>query len=264
MNLSSIATAPLRHCLNDSQKRRIYNSFYGWLYRNNLSKLVAAFGSDKESGHHYAQHFQRHFAPLRRRKLNVLEIGIGGYDNPRQGGGSLRTWKAYFPKSRIFGIDIYDKSFHDERRIQTFIGSQIDEDFLKKVVAEIGSVDVVIDDGSHLNEHVVKTFRILFPMLSPNGIYAIEDLQTSYWGRVANCDWGGSSDLAAPHTSMNFLKSLVDGLNFEEFPREDYRPSYFDRHIVAMHFYHNLAFIQKGLNAEGSNVFGSRFSEIPS
>jgi hypothetical protein len=32
------------------------------------------------------------------------------------------------------------------------------------------------------------------------------------------------------------------------------RPNYCDRHIVAMHFYHNLIFIRKGRNEEGSNL----------
>ncbi|HYP89238.1 MAG TPA: hypothetical protein VEQ59_13820, partial [Polyangiaceae bacterium] len=133
--------------------------------------------------------------------------------------------------------------------------------FLTRVIAEIGAPDIIIDDGSHLSEHVVHSFHILFPLLAPHGIYVVEDLQTSYWGLESKItgNWGGSSDLSAPHTSMNFLKSLVDGLNYEEFPHDGYTPSYFDRNIVAIHFYHNLAFIQKGTNDEGSNILGKRF-----
>jgi len=52
---------------------------------------------------------------------------------------------------------------------------------------------------------------------------------------------------------MNFLKRLTDGLNYEEIARKDYRQSYFDRSIVSLHFYHNLVFIYKGRNKEGSN-----------
>ena len=29
----------------------------------------------------------------------------------------------------------------------------------------------MIDDGSHLNEHVIKNFHVLFPVLRRNGIY---------------------------------------------------------------------------------------------
>jgi len=47
---------------------------------------------------------------------------------------------------------------------------------------------------------------------------------------------------------------LIDGLNHEEFIDYKYKPSYFDKHIISMHFYHNLAFIYKGLNNEGSNI----------
>jgi len=58
---------------------------------------------------------------------------------------------------------------------------------------------------------------------------------------------------------MNYFKSLVDGLNYEEFTINDYIPTYFDKNIISMHFYHNLVFVYKGQNKEGSNVLGKRF-----
>ena len=87
-------------------------------------------------------------------------------------------WKAYFPESRIFGIDIYDKKYR-RRRIRTFQGSQTDANFLKRVVEEIGPVDIIIDDGSHYNTHVIASFQTLFRLLAPKGIYVVEDTQTS-------------------------------------------------------------------------------------
>ena len=50
------------------------------------------------------------FSSFKKKKINLLEIGIGGYKNPRLGGASLRMWKKYFSRGKIFGIDIYDKS----------------------------------------------------------------------------------------------------------------------------------------------------------
>jgi len=169
----------------------------------------------------------------------------------------VRMWKAYFRKATILGIDLHDKSFHDEPRIKTFQGNQVDRDFLRKVMTEAGPIDIIIDDGSHLNEHVIQSFKILFPLLAANGIYVVEDLQTSYWDRLDGSNWGGSSDLSAPHTSMNFFKSLADGLNYEEFTQRDEPPSYFDQHVISVHFYHNMVFVYKGLNNEGSNMVGS-------
>jgi hypothetical protein len=251
----------LRSHLTDSQSRTLKHQYGRLLLATDLRSLARLFGTDKESSHFYCQHYQQHFRALRSKHVNLLEIGIGGFDDPMQGGHSLRMWKAYFPNGRINGIDLYDKTPHEEARIRTFAGSQVDEAFLKRVVAEIGTPDIIIDDGSHRSEHVIASFRILFPLLAPNGIYVVEDLQTSYWGPGSSVpgDWDGSSDLNAPHTSMNFLKSLIDCLNYEEFTQNNYTPSYFDRQIVATHFYHNLAFIQKGRNDEGSNVLGKRF-----
>ena len=250
MIVSERIKAPLRNLIGPD-RRRTLKTVLSPFYRNNLSQLALLFGTDKQGSHYYTRHYQHHFDALRQKPLNVLEVGIGGYDDPTAGGESLRMWKAFFPKSRIYGIDIHDKSHHDEARIKTFRGSQSDAGFLRRVAEQIGTIDIVIDDGSHINEHVITTFKVLFPLLSPQGIYAVEDTQTSYWSEIDGVQWGGSSALNAPHTSMNFFKSLVDGLNYEEFTLDGYQPTYFDKHIVAMHFYHNLVFISKGRNDEG-------------
>jgi hypothetical protein len=244
--------------LSAEQVRQLKHMTSRLFIGDNLDSLAIFFDTDKNISHSYTKHYQHHFHPLRNKAFNLLEIGIGGYNIPTGGGHSLRMWKSYFPKANIYGLDIYDKSAHDEHRIKTYKGSQVDEDLLRKIVEDVGGIDVVIDDGSHINSHVIQTFQILFPLLSPNGIYAIEDLQTSYWVTDSRgVDWGGSSDLEAPFTSMNFLKRLIDGLNYEEFRLENYQPSYFDRHITSFHFYHNLAFIYKGDNRENPNRYRS-------
>lgn len=230
-----------------------------YLAKNDLTRLAQLYGTDKFGAHFYTPHYQRHLQHLKNKPVTLLEIGIGGwtegigYADQTRGGSSLRMWKAFFPKGAIYGLDIQDKSFHDEDRIKTFQGSQDDENFLRKVIGEIGSPDIVIDDGSHYTHHVIKSFEVLFPLLKTGGIYVVEDLQASYWHSTGDEDWNGSEDLTAPHTSMNFFKRLVDGLNYEEF-RHDYEPNYFDRNITGMHFYHNLLFIEKGSNNEGSNL----------
>lgn len=218
------------------------------VYSHDLSALSKIFGTDKWGSHWYAQHYQKHFAHLRRKKLNILEIGVGGYKDPQSGGASLRMWKRFFPKSKIYSIDIYDKSVLEERRIRMFKGSQADDGFLRSVVARIGSLDIVIDDGSHINDHVVRSFQTLFPLLNPGGIYVVEDTQTSYWP-----EWGGDSDnLRTANTIMNSLKDLTDGLNHKEFVTPGYIPTFYDLNIVSLHFYHNLVFIYKGSNDEAS------------
>ena len=220
-----------------------------FLFPGNLRYLATMYGSDKWGQHWYAQHYQQHFSSLRKKPIVLLEIGIGGFDDPHAGGASLKMWKHYFPKGRINGVDIYDKSPHKDDRIRTFVGDQCDEIFLRQLVSEIGTPDIIIDDGSHINSHVIKSFEVLFPLLADNGIYVIEDLCSSYW-----TDFGGSSeDLVSARTSMGMLKRLVDGLNHKEFMHRNHQPSYFDENIVGMHFYHNLVFCLKGKNLEKGN-----------
>lgn len=57
-----------------------------------------------------------------------------------------------------------------------------------------------------------------------------------------------------PQSAMSFFKNLSDGLNHVEYPLEQYAPSYFDRNIVEMAFFHNLILIRKGANNEQSNA----------
>lgn len=244
----------LSNILNPRQKRIVKHHAYSFLYGHDLGALAKKFNTDKNNDHHYTQHYQHHFSQWRRKKFNLLEIGIGGYDDPCDGGQSLRMWKAFFPYATIYGLDIYDKSYHNEDRIITYKGSQTDEELLNQIVRDAGGFDIIIDDGSHFNDHIITTFKVLFPLLNLNGIYAIEDMQTSYWEKDAfGNEWDGSRDLKAPFTSINFLKGLIDGLNHREFMIADYEPSYFDRHVNGISFYHNLAFINKGINDESGD-----------
>ena len=230
--------------------RKLRNRLQVSLYRNNLIRLALLFKTDKWNRHWYAQHYQKYFYPLRLKKLNILEIGVGGYENPTRGGNSLRMWKAFFPHSIIYGLDIYDKKALEEDRIKIFQGDQNDPSFLKAMTAQIGGLDIIIDDGSHVNKYVIKTFQTLFPLLNDHGIYVVGDTQTAYWPGFG----GTSDDVDNSNTIIGYFKSLTDCLNYQELIKPGYSPSYFDKHIAAVHFYHNLVFVFKGANNELSNV----------
>ncbi|MGA8233728.1 MAG: hypothetical protein WB795_19795 [Candidatus Acidiferrales bacterium] len=110
----------LRANLPRSRYRRLVRMAWAVLcvwHRNDLNRLASSLGTDKWGEHWYTQYYQRYFEPLKNKRLNVLVIGIGGYDAPDAGGKSLRMWKAYFRKSQINGSDIYDNNNLSERRI---------------------------------------------------------------------------------------------------------------------------------------------------
>jgi hypothetical protein len=140
--------------------------------------------------------------------LKVLEIGI-------QYGGSQRILKEYFHSSAtIMGIDIDDECLNLNTGTLLRIGSSRDEKFLKSVVVEMGGVDIVIDDGSHRSSDQKIAFETLFPLLSNNGIYVVEDLEHSYF-------WKSGGVPYMPKTFWNYAKRTTELLNnsFRIYPK---------------------------------------------
>ncbi|BDM71270.1 hypothetical protein HEK616_47570 [Streptomyces nigrescens] len=216
-------------------------------YQGELGALSLRHDSDKwASFHWYTPHYERHFAPFREEAVRVLEIGIGGYDE-EIGGGSLKMWKRYFHRGLIVGLDIFDKTELTEPRLTALKGDQNDPEFLVAMAREHGPFDIIIDDGSHMNEHVHTSFHTLFPLLRDGGVYVIEDLQTSYFP-----SFGGSSGRqAAPHTSVGLVKGLLDDLHHQEFDQPVQGAlSPTQAAVTGVHAYHNVVFIEKGVNGE--------------
>ena len=184
---------------------------------------------------HFLKIYENYFNDFKNKKINILEIGI--YE-----GKSLMIWKSYFPKANIIGIDLRSYNFKIDR-IFTFQGDQTDNKFLQKVSSKFKKFDIIIDDGSHICSHVIKTFGFLFDYLKENGLYICEDLQTTYLPR-----YGGSRiKLNKKGTSLNFFKTLVDSGNYEAFDRPFFKKSEFNGKIKFVHFFQNLVIIKKGL-----------------
>jgi len=127
----------------------------------------------------YFELYDRLFTEFSGKQPKILEIG---FDK----GASIQAWKEFFgEESTIVGIDINpDCGQFDaiKQGIHVRIGSQSDTQFLRKLSDEFGLFDIIMDDGSHLTDHVITTFNYAFlHCLAEGGIYFIEDLNTSYW-----------------------------------------------------------------------------------
>ena len=183
---------------------------------------------------HFLKIYEHYFKDFKNKKINILEIGV-------HEGKSLMIWKDYFPKANIVGIDLKTYNFKINR-IFTFQGDQTDTNFLLTVARKFKKFDIIIDDGSHICSHIIKTFGVLFDYLKNDGLYICEDLQTSYWPR-----YGGSRiNLNKKNTSLSFFKTLVDSGNYESHDRPFYKKSKFDGKIKFVHFFQNLVIIEKG------------------
>jgi hypothetical protein len=205
--------------------------------RVNLDVLARYYGTDKSSHTHgYTRLYSRHFAPRRLAVRRLLEIGVGGTDSwsgyaTSAGGQSLRMWADYFPNAEIVGIDIYAKAIGGPR-INFEQGDQSDLGFLRELIEKHGPFDVVIDDGSHVGRHIRASFAVLWPALTPGGIYVIEDLRTAY---DPNYEGGPPG---TPGTAAELIKGAVDDTLFGG--SDAASPS-----IGAMHLYSDIVFFEK-------------------
>lgn len=206
-----------------------------------LTALAKVYKTDKWGHHYYTPVYEQWFRSLRHKPITLLEIGVGGYAKPRHGGDSLRMWKRYFEKGNIIGLDLYDKSPLEERRIKLYQGDQTDSRLLRQIHDEVGPLHIVIDDGSHIQSHIIASFEALFPLMPSGAIYVIEDTQTSYWPKFE----GSTSRLDTAPTAMNYFIQRVHAINRSEWIKEERPPEIPDQGIASISFYHNLIIVVK-------------------
>jgi hypothetical protein len=221
--------------------KRSREEMKSWSGEKDLTTLAKIYKTDKWGHHFYTSIYEQWFASLRFKPVRLLEIGVGGYEKPLHGGDSLRMWKKYFPKGRITGIDLYEKTALQEKRIKIFKGDQTDPVFLRQVNASEGPFDIVIDDGSHIQSHIIASFEVLFPMLSSGSLYVIEDTQTSYWPKYE----GSTSNMKHVPSVMNYFIKRVHGVNRSEWLTDERPTDIPEQGIGAIAFYHNLIFVVK-------------------
>ena len=176
--------------------------------------------------------YERYLSAYRNTSFKMMEIGVFK-------GGSLDMWRDYFgPNAVLYGIDI-DPACASlvSQPNEVRIGSQDDPVFLSRVVGEMGGVDIVLDDGSHIAHHQRTSFDVLFPMLSDGGLYIIEDTHTSYWWK----NWQGG--FRRPGTAIEYAKSMIDEMHHWYHGRRSNIPA--GDQISAIHFHDSMIVIEK-------------------
>ena len=155
-------------------------------------------GTDKNSTYHnYLQHYEKELYDRRKESITLLEIGV-------HTGASLRTWQEYFINGSITGVDIDPACLsHAAERTKIILANQSNNDDLQRL-ASLGPWDFIIDDGSHVWDDQIMSFQTLFPSISCNGLYIIEDMQTSYGMHTAKYSGTGIT------RTSEFVHTLAD------------------------------------------------------
>ena len=166
-----------------------------------LTELGTLHQTDKVD-HGFTDVYEKLFAPLRKNKLNFLEIGIWE-------GGSIKMWRDYFTNATIYGADIEDK--YNDSIIA--VCNQEEESELLNLFKDV-EFDVIIDDGGHTMKQQQITFKTMFPRLRSGGIFVIEDLHTSLYPDFyveENKEYNQKDD----ETTLSLLKCLKRMKNFQ-------------------------------------------------
>ena len=149
--------------------------------------------SDKGFGisgnHNYTLLYHELFGGIANRVANMLEVGIGTNftDVPSSmgpngtPGASLRAWRHYFPKAKIFGADVDTRILFTEDRISTFYIDQLNAEVIKEQTLQFpdNMFNIIIDDGLHTFEANSNLHRQASRLVSPGGFYIIEDINTA-------------------------------------------------------------------------------------
>lgn len=201
-----------------------------------LNEIGLKHGTDKSTiTHCYLDNYAKYFEKYRGQAITLLEIGVSG-------GASIKMWKEYFLKARIFGIDINP----DCEGEGIFIGSQTDLQFLDRVIYNIGIPDIIVDDGSHVGGDMIKTFEFLFPQMRTEGVYVLEDTHCFYsehYDQGANAfgyfsELARHVDIAGRAMTGNAEYAINHGMEYPPVPK-------FSRELKAIHIHPSLWLLER-------------------
>lgn len=204
-----------------------------------LNEIGVKHRTDKSSSVDSSHDYLRRYAPFFTQlilnstaPIKVLEIGIFH-------GASLRTWREYFDTGagppEIYGVDTNPEYVNamqgQDAHIIPILGDASNPEFWSNIKDSLGGgFDMIIDDGSHISDHIVSTFQSVWSLIRLGGLYVCEDLHSSY--SPGHSTTGGAS-------AVEFFKKLIDemntfgeGLSGAQKPGESYDWIHFSKSFV--------------------------------
>ena len=189
----------------------------------------------------YPDVYEMYFHRFIDKNPTYLEVGV-------QNGGSIQIMDKYLKNANIFGVDIDSNVCNlDLKCNATLFCFDINNMSIFQDKFGDTSFDIILDDGSHVTDDVINTFKNLFPKLKADGIFLIEDLLTSYWPVYK----GG---YLLKESSIEFLKHYIDIINgyyINDYNIPDFIKNlseddkYALKWIESIHFHDSVAVIKK-------------------
>ena len=172
----------------------------------------------------YFRCYEEIFSEFIGKEIIFVEVGV-------LHGGSLLMWREYFgPNARIIGIDLDPNAKElEEKGFEIFIGSQSDEKFWENFYSKVGKIDILLDDGGHVNDQQIITLSQAVNNTRDNGVIVIEDVHTSYFKNFGN---------PSKYSFINYSKYLIDVIN-SRFPGVE-NTNEFKKKIYSITHYNSL------------------------
>ena len=162
--------------------------------------------SDKIKQHGYHRIHPWFIGHLKNVPVTLLEIGLKNND-------SIELWKQYFNDVEVYGIDIDPKEYVSDAKL--FKLDQSKQNELENFATIVNcKFDIIVDDGSHVPAHQLKTINTLWALLKPGGIYIIEDIETSYWGSAKCYNYRFNANIKKNNLIYQFV-SCIKWINKE-------------------------------------------------
>jgi cephalosporin hydroxylase len=191
-----------------------------------LQKLFSRLKQKSKKINSYFAVYQSLFEQYRRvPDLVFVEVGV-------LNGGSLVMWREFFgPAARIIGIDYSPTAeLMRDKGFEIFIGDQGSPEFWHNFYREVGSVDVVLDDGGHTNKHQITTVECSLDHIKDGGMIVVEDTATSYLKQ-----WGNPSR----YSFMNYAKIAADKIQSRSSLLRE-QPNRFSEKVHGISFYESM------------------------
>ena len=152
----------------------------------NSDKALHYYSANREvkiPGHNYGPIYTELLKKYDDKEFSLLEIGTSlfysdqamKYNLPPDYIGSC-IWKELYPKVKLYGFDI--NKYESNEIIKMYHGDQSCDHCLNQI--EEDEFDIIIDDGSHINNHQQFSFFKLFNKIKQGGTYIIEDCHSDF------------------------------------------------------------------------------------
>jgi len=216
-----------------------------------------ALATDKVWQHGYDRAYWRYLPPADKADVSILELGAGA-------GGSAKMWRRLYPSAFIvalttqegeafpaFGQEEFDEQVLQDELLRMIIGDCSSVQDLRKCAEAADGYDLVVDDASHIPEHQLLAFAVLFSSVKPGGAYIIEDVETSFWRadqELYGYEIGETSVVDVFRREVDVVNREVNGAE-SQFG--------YDVEIESITFAHNAIIVTKALNLDMDH-FGKR------